>query len=246
MKYLLPLALLAAAALGATHHSSARQRASMLALASAAPQADPPWLRSDWLEEDELAAADDDPHAGLYAGDDPHAGLYTPDDPHALASAGEEDDTGMCPRADADGEEDALAVDDALDDVASDPHAALGRAASSLANVELKPVTPSTGPNAHTIAEVFEQRSRLTEQVIRVRGTVVKLTEGILGMTILHLWDGSAGPETGRADLTVRSAEAFAIGETVEIEGRLRVDEDLGVGYVYPALLDAATRVATN
>jgi hypothetical protein len=112
------------------------------------------------------------------------------------------------------------------------------------AGLEPAVVLPSSAANGHTIAQLHAQRTALAEHLVRVRGTVTKRTDGVLGKTYLHLWDGSATRETGEDDLTVTTTDEFEIGETVELEGRLLIDQDLGLGYRYAALLDSATRIA--
>jgi hypothetical protein len=136
---------------------------------------------------------------------------------------------------------------DGLEATGGDPHAAsVGRAALLQAGLEPRSVLPSDAANGHTIADIHAKRASLSEHSIRVRGTVIKRTDGILGKSYVHLWDGSAGPETNADDLTITTTDEFQIGETVEVEGRLLVDRDLGLGYRYSALLDGATRVAAN
>ena len=102
----------------------------------------------------------------------------------------------------------------------------------------------SRGPNGHSVEEIYASRQQLAGQKVRVRGTVVKLNEGILGKTYLHLRDGSGSAEGGNDDLTATTTEAFTLGETVELEGQLAIDQDVGAGYVYDALLADASRVA--
>jgi hypothetical protein len=250
MKHLLPLVLATAAAFGAIHQSAP----DALSLAASSPSlpADPPWLRSDWPTAGDPHAALDEggaAHAGTYESDDPHAGLYLGDDPHAEAhgsgvhAAAHEahgSAPNVCPHLGGEAVE-------ALDAAPGDPHAA-PRGHAALLQVGLQPqtVTASVAANGHSIADVHARRSALAEQTIRVRGTVVKRTDGILGKSFVHLWDGSAAPETGADDLTVTTSEEFQIGETVELEGRLLIDQDLGLGYRYAALLDGAARVAAH
>lgn len=246
MKYLLPLTLLVAAALGASRGDHFGGAASPFA-GGAVPTryGDPPWLADDWPGPVESVTVEeaDAPHAGLYGDSDPHAGLYG-DDPHAVSDGTLVDASGSCPidgMAASEGDDDALDADD------GDPHAAsLGRAALLEAGLEPRVVSPSAAANGHTIADIHANRTSLSERSIRVRGTVIKRTDGILGKSYVHLWDGSAGPETSADDLTITTTGEFQIGETVEVEGRLLVDRDLGLGYRYTALLDGATRVAAN
>jgi hypothetical protein len=206
---------------------------------AAQPPVTPPWLTGEWEEpapdevsEDPHASvcsglavtAEDgsDPHAALCAGagavDDPHAELH--DDPHA----------------------------------AGDPHAALHDdphgsdvviEAASIAPPQA-PVEPSRAPNGKRIADVFAERTALAQKPVAVRGIVVKLMEGVLGQTYLHLQDGSGSAAAGNNDLTVTTTEPFSLGETVEVVGQLAIDQDVGVGYSYPALLTGATRTTSR
>jgi hypothetical protein len=176
------------------------------------------------------AAADGDPHAGMYGDGDPHAGMYGDGDPHAGIHAA------------ADGDPHAGMYGD------GDPHAGMA-AGEPPPHALAEPATPtspverSRASNGKTVAEVFAARSRLDQTRVAVRGTVVKLTEGVLGKNYLHLRDGTGTAEAGDDDLMVTTTEAFSIGETVEVEGQLAIDQDVGVGYSYPALLTDATRV---
>lgn len=219
MKYLLPVTLAVAAAWGAQDSLGGVVELSFAGGSTPTTTGDPPWLGADWPDPvDALSDVGDDPHAARHA--DPHAALYSGDDPHA----GLHD-----PHA-------GLSSDD--------PHAvALGRAALLQAGIDPRQVARSSAENGHTIAEVHAQRTTLSDRRIRVRGTVVRRTDGILGKSFLHLWDGSAAPDTHADDLTVTTTEEFQIGETVEIEGSLLLDQDLGLGYRYTSLLDEAERV---
>jgi hypothetical protein len=152
--------------------------------------------------------------AHVHDSDDPHAGLYDSGDPHAGVYDG-------------------------------DPHAGVYPSVEAAAlAAPSEPVQPSRAENGRTVAGIFAERQRDAGRTLRVRGTVIKLTEGVLGKNYLHLWDGSTGAE-GPADLTVTSVEVFEIGETVEVEGQLAIDQDVGAGYRYDALLADAHRVGT-
>jgi hypothetical protein len=237
MKYLLPLTLLASAAWAAAHDTGTHDPARDAKAASETVRSsDPPWLTGALEIEDVASDEIDDPHAGLYGGtddDDPHSGLFVDGDA----------EMGMCTRDEAD--DVWSAAGDADQDPHFDPH--LG-AHGVAAGVELPtaPLPRSSAANGHSIAEVHAQRARLAEQQVRVRGTVVKLTDGILGETYLHLRDGTGSSEREDDDLTVTTTEQFEIGETIEVEGRLRIDQDLGLGYRYPALLAGAIRVVQH
>ncbi len=104
-------------------------------------------------------------------------------------------------------------------------------------------VGKATGGTARTIAEVFAQKQALSGKKVRVRGTVVKLTGGIMGKTFLHLRDGTGSEEAKNHDLTVTTTEELARDQTVTLEGTLVLDKDLGAGYRYDALLEDAVSV---
>lgn len=105
------------------------------------------------------------------------------------------------------------------------------------------PVAPSRASNGATVAELHRDAQQLSGQRARVRATVVKQTEGIRGKTYAHLRDGSGSLEGRDNDLTVTTRETLELGQTVEFEGTVQVDQDLGLGYRYPVLLQDAKTV---
>lgn len=222
MKYVLPLMLATAAALGASQGTAWDPGLwpSAGAPVSTKLDVDPPWLTGAWDEAGALTR-EHDPHAGLYTSEDPHAALHTSEDPHAGLYGAHDLDVAL--------------------NASRDPHAG---AHPPAADVESPPaVSRSRAANGHTIEEIFARRAALREQRVRVRGTVVKRTDGILGKTYLHLRDGSGSVEREDHDLTLTTSEELELGEVVEVEGQLLVDQDLGLGYRYPALLASVTRV---
>lgn len=177
-----------------------------------------------------------DPHAGLYHDDDPHAGLHDPSDPHAALHdphAALHD-----PHAALHGAHDPHDPHDAWQ-TAADLHGA--RAPSAPPTVA--PVERSRAANGRTVAEIFEQRAALNGKRVSLRATVVKATDGVLGKTYLHLQDGSGSPERETHDLTATTTEVIELGETLEVEGVLAIDHDVGLDYRYPALLADVKRV---
>lgn len=221
MKYLIPLVIAASAA------AAFLPDASLPIPHATSPSTDmapPPWLTDAWQD---VTSDDND--------DDPHAGL----EPSA---------TGTCTRS-----EEILAGEDGDDDeYASGVHA-------GLAAVEAEPhhqlrarevaageVPRSGASNGVTIAELFEQRAALAGQRVALRATVVRRMDGVLGKTFLHLQDGSGTPERADYDLTVTTSEDLSLGETVEVEGELLIDQELGLGYAYAALLTDARRIELN
>jgi hypothetical protein len=120
------------------------------------------------------------------------------------------------------------------------PHPGAGRGADAV------PVVASErapGPLGRTVAELHGLGAGAAGAQARVRGTVVKVTSGVLGRTFVHLRDGT-GVAPLSNDLTVTTTEELTVGSQVLLEGTLKLDEDFGSGYRYPVLL-ADARVVT-
>lgn len=133
----------------------------------------------------------------------------------------------------------------------ADPHAGFadqggasphGQAAAS--PVEVKPLPRAAGPNGKTVAEVNQQRTALVGKTVRIQGTVVKATGGILGKTYLHLRDGSGDAAAGSNDITVTTEALPKVGEVITVEGVVATDIDIGSGYKFPTLVQNATVVS--
>jgi hypothetical protein len=189
--------------------------------------ADAPWLSEGGESEDEPEQAGACPWVGAeeegeLPSDDVHTALADANDadPHAGVALGQ----------------------DSLDDPDADPHAGV-RVASAGVSAPSSPVRRSDAGNGVSIAELYARRTQLAEHAVRVRGVVVKRTDGILNQTYLHLRDGSGSAALADQDLTLTTNQEFELGEEVEVEGRVIVDRDLGLGYQYPVLLEASVRV---
>lgn len=115
-------------------------------------------------------------------------------------------------------------------------HGAGGAQQSSAAAV----VTPNAPPpGGHAIVDVFAKRDALAGQTVLVRGTVVKVNNGIMGRNWFHLRDGSGSEKEGTHDLTVTSDATVSVGDVVTVSGTLAVKKDFGAGYAYEAILEA-------
>lgn len=118
-----------------------------------------------------------------------------------------------------------------------DPHA---QAPAPAAPAEVKPVPRASGPNGKTVAEVIGQRTQLAGKTVRIHGTVVKVTAGVLGKTYLHLRDGSGDASAGTNDITVTTEATPAINDVIVIEGVVAIDRDIGSGYKFPTIVEQA------
>ncbi len=103
-------------------------------------------------------------------------------------------------------------------------------------------VEPNPAPaGGLTIAETWAKRESLSGKTVIVRGTVVKVNNGILGFNWLHVQDGSGKAADGTNDLTVTTDVVVKVGDIVTATGALAVKKDFGAGYVYEAILEKAT-----
>jgi hypothetical protein len=99
-------------------------------------------------------------------------------------------------------------------------------------------VPKAEGANGHTVAELWADKASLRDKPVAVRGKVVKFLPGIMGRNWLHLRDGSGSADAGTHDITVTTTEGAAVGDTVVVNGLLRVDKDFGAGYKYGVIIE--------
>jgi hypothetical protein len=123
---------------------------------------------------------------------------------------------------------------------AASPHGASPHGQQAAAPAEVKAVPRAKGANGKTVAEVIGQRTDLRGKTVRIRGTVVKVTAGVLGKTYLHLRDGSGDASAGTNDITVTTQAVPAVNDTIVIEGVVAIDRDIGSGYKFPTLVEEA------
>jgi hypothetical protein len=110
---------------------------------------------------------------------------------------------------------------------------------SPAADVPAVEVPRATGKGAHTIGELFANRTQLEGQKLRVRGQVIKVTPGVLGKTYLRLRHGNSARSEER-ELVVTSLADVQVGMVATFEGTLLTDVDVGIGFRYPVLLSDA------
>jgi len=103
------------------------------------------------------------------------------------------------------------------------------------------PVPKASGANARTVAEVVTRSAELKDQIVTVRGKVVKYHPEIMGRNWVHLRDGTGSAVDNSNDLLVTTTQETRIGETVTAKGVVRTDMDFGAGYAYKVLIEEAT-----
>ncbi len=124
------------------------------------------------------------------------------------------------------------------------PHTSAQKAPSHgktmAAPVEGIKVEKAAGPDAFTIAELYEKAPELDGKTVTVRGTVVKVAKNIMGKHWFHIQDGSGSTEKGNFDLTVTTSTAPEKGKTVTVTGKLANEKDFGYGYHYKIIVEDA------
>ena len=99
---------------------------------------------------------------------------------------------------------------------------------------------PLPADGVYTVEDIYNYANRLKGEIIKVRGEVVKVSENIMGMTWVHIQDGTG--TKGKNKLVFRSNKDTAkVGDTVIAEGRLDADKDFGFGYYYSVIVEDAS-----
>ena len=91
-----------------------------------------------------------------------------------------------------------------------------------------------------TVAEIYADKADLSGKKVTLRGRVVKFNAQIMGKNWLHVRDGSGDAAAGTNDLTVTTAAAAQVGDTVLVTGEVHLDKDFGYGYKYNVIIEDA------
>ncbi|MFQ5585333.1 MAG: hypothetical protein ACE5GF_00675 [Thermodesulfobacteriota bacterium] len=94
----------------------------------------------------------------------------------------------------------------------------------------------------YTVAELYSKRKELKGSDVKIRGKVVKYTEGIMGRNWIHLRDGTG--DEGSNDITITTTQRSAVGDVIVASGKLETDRNLGGGYHYPVIIEDASLAA--
>lgn len=119
---------------------------------------------------------------------------------------------------------------------AAEQHAAAAAGPSEIGDVK---VPKAEGADARTVAEVWEQKAKLKDAKVTIRGKVVKANSA-MGKTFLHLRDGTGSAAEKTNDITVTTEDTVQKGDTVVITGVVHTEVDFGSGYSYPVLIEQA------
>ncbi len=95
-----------------------------------------------------------------------------------------------------------------------------------------------------SIAQIFADPASFENKTVKVRGTVVKVNEQIMGKNWIHIQDGTE--HDGSFDLTITTGELVKKGSVTGFEGTIILNKDFGYGYVYDVIMENATVESTT
>jgi hypothetical protein len=101
-------------------------------------------------------------------------------------------------------------------------------------------VEKASGPDACTVAELYDKKTSLDKKNVVVRGKVVKVSTGIMNTNWIHIQDGSGDASNGTNDLLVTSDDIPSVGDIVTAKGTLVTDRDIGSGYKFAVMIEQA------
>ena len=86
------------------------------------------------------------------------------------------------------------------------------------------------------LSELYANKEKYNNQVIKVTGKCVKVNPMIMNRNWIHIRDGSGED----FDLTITTMENVPLGAVVTLEGTVALDKDFGAGYRYDVILEGA------
>ena len=125
----------------------------------------------------------------------------------------------------------AQGIRDQKNTIKKDKKRSVNKGESSVANIE-------KASNGIRIATLFENPKAYQNKQVIIKGQIVKVNNGIMGVNFMHLQDGTKG--NGEYDVTITSNDEFKIDEVVTIKGTVILNKDFGSGYVYDVLIEKA------
>lgn len=118
------------------------------------------------------------------------------------------------------------------------PDSSSGSKSAASAIDKVVKVEKAVGANAYTVAEIYQKTAALNKKTVIVKGKVVKVSAGILGMNWIHIQDGTGDPKNGSHNLVATSDDLPAKGDVVTLKGAIIKDKDFGSGYKYSVIME--------
>ncbi len=131
-----------------------------------------------------------------------------------------------------------------VDNISKIPPADAGasiKATPQKPNIEKQNITVDKAAGSVTISQLYSGINSYVNQVVTVKGKVVKVNNGIMNKNWVHIQDGtSSGADY---DLTVTTNETLNVGQVVTLKGTVSANKDFGYGYSYKVLLEDAKKL---
>jgi hypothetical protein len=89
-----------------------------------------------------------------------------------------------------------------------------------------------------TISELFSNKDKYVEKIVRIKGKVVKFSDSIMDRNWVHMQDGTESD--GKFDLTITTMDEVKVGDVVTFEGKIALNKDFGYGYSYEIIMEEA------
>ena len=100
-------------------------------------------------------------------------------------------------------------------------------------------VAPAEG--GVSIGELYKNRAEYGGKIIKMKGQVVKINEGVMGKNWIHIQDGTKEGED--FDLTITTLDSCKMDDVVTFEGTISLKKDFTHGYFYEVIMEDAKLV---
>ncbi len=90
------------------------------------------------------------------------------------------------------------------------------------------------------LKDLFADMKSYSKKTVIIKGEVVKVNNGIMGMNWVHIQDGTSS--NGNFDLLVTTLDIVNVGDVITFKGSIALNKDFGMGYKYDILLEEAKK----
>lgn len=96
----------------------------------------------------------------------------------------------------------------------------------------------------YKIEELYAKNTQLDGRNVTVKGSVVKISAGIMGKDWIHIQDDSTTADKNKVIFTSKMNSAnVKIGDKITASGTLKAKVDIGAGYFYEVLVENSSFV---
>lgn len=109
------------------------------------------------------------------------------------------------------------------------------------ANAEKKTASARKPAPFLTITQLIDQKEKYNGKIVRIKGKVTRYSSGIMDKNWLHIDDGSS--PSGLSDIAVTTQAESAVGQTLQLEGKISINKNFGSGYFFEVLMEDAIEI---